>query len=341
MVKLAKRGTCSKCGKGPRKLINGLCQHECVKKSSTNEGKLPKGNEPPKECHSCKQQEGAGPALNWISCSNPTCRTWYHSVCTDLGESTKKALAVVFWLCPKCVISVKPIWVNINADPEALNRNDNSTILSQLSGVMEKLVKDVVPKLVQDALEKRSDAVSESNRNLESEIIDTGYHRVLQESSERHKRRCNIIIKGLQESPSEVGDDRKAFDASLFESISNLVGLQEKPVKIMRLGAIKENPEGSIYCRPMRVVFCREDPVIELLAKRNVKLDDKMYWFNRDLTQNERKLEFEARKKRRERLNASAANVIRPGNTGSSSATSTTVRKPDIHNIIGDPDNNK
>ena len=124
MVKLAKRGTCSKCGKGPRKLINGLCQHECVKKSSTNEGKLPKGNEPPKECHSCKQQEGAGPALNWISCSNPTCRTWYHSVCTDLGESTKEALAVVFWLCPKCVISVKPIWVNINADPEALNRND-------------------------------------------------------------------------------------------------------------------------------------------------------------------------------------------------------------------------
>ena len=117
------------------------------------------------------------------------------------------------------------------------------------------------------------------------------------------------------------------------------MGLQEKPVKIMRLGAIKENPEGSIYCRPMRVVFCREDPVIELLAKRNVKLDDKMYWFNRDLTQNERKLEFEARKKRRERLNASAANVIRPGNTGSSSATSTTVRKPDIHNIIGDPDN--
>ena len=156
-----------------------------------------------------------------------------------------------------------------------------------------------------------------------------------------HKRRCNIIIKGLQESPSEVGDDRKAFDASLFESISNLVGLQEKPVKIMRLGAIKENPKGSIYCRPMRVVFCREDPVIELLAKRNVKLDDKMYWFNRDLTQNERKLEFEARKKRRERLNASAANVIRPGNTGSSSATSTTVREPDIHNIIGDPDNNE
>ena len=52
-------------------------------------------------------------------------------------------------------------------------------MLSQLSGVMEKLVKDVVPKLVQDALEKRSDAVSESNRNLESEIIDTGYHRVL------------------------------------------------------------------------------------------------------------------------------------------------------------------
>ena len=274
MVKLAKRGTCSKCGKGPRKLINGLCQHECAKKSSTNEGKLTKGNEPPKECHSCKQQEGAGPALNWISCSNPTCRTWYHSVCTDLGESTKKALAVVFWLCPKCVISVKPVWVNISADPEALNRNDsanNSTMLSQLSGVMEKLVKDVVPKLVQDALKKNSDAVSERNCNLESEIIDTGYHRVLPESSERHKRRCNIIIKGLQESLSEVGDDRKAFDASLFESISNQVGLQEKPDKIMHLGATKENPEGSIYCRPMRVVFCREDPVIELLAKRNAK----------------------------------------------------------------------
>lgn len=51
----------------------------------------------------------------------------------------------------------------------------------------------------------------------------------------------------------------------------------------------------------MRVVFCREDPVIELFAKRNVKLEDQIYWFRRDLTQSERKLEFKARKKQRER----------------------------------------
>ena len=57
-----------------------------------------------------------------------------------------------------------------------------------------------MPKLVQDALQKSSEAVSERNRKLESEIIDTGYHRVRQESSEHHKRRCNIIIKGLPES---------------------------------------------------------------------------------------------------------------------------------------------
>ena len=148
-------------------------------------------------------------------------------------------------------------------------------MLNQLSGVMEKLVKEVMPKLVQDALQKISEAVSERNRRLESEIIDTGYHRVLRESSERHKRRFNIIIKGLPESQSEVADDRGAFDTTLFERISNQVGLQdqENPAKIMRLGEIRANHESS-NCRPMRVVFCREDPVIELLAKRIVKLVD-------------------------------------------------------------------
>ena len=57
---------------------------------------------------------------NWISCSNPKCGTWYHSVCTDLGESsTKKALAVIFWLCPECATSFKPVWVNKDVEPEA------------------------------------------------------------------------------------------------------------------------------------------------------------------------------------------------------------------------------
>lgn len=106
-------------------------------------------------------------------------------------------------------------------------------MLNQLSCVMEKLVKEVMPKLVQDALQS-SEAVSERKPKLESEIIDTGYRRVLRESSECHKRRCNIIIKGLPESQSEVADDHRAFDTTFFERLSNQVGLQEKPAKIMR-----------------------------------------------------------------------------------------------------------
>jgi len=53
-----------------------------------------------------------------------------------------------------------------------VNRNDSasdhSTMLNQLSDVMKKLVKEVMPKLVQDAHQKSSDAVSERNRKLES-----------------------------------------------------------------------------------------------------------------------------------------------------------------------------
>ena len=59
-------------------------------------------------------------------------------------------------------------------------------MLNQLSDVMKKLAKEVMPKLVQDAHQKSSDAVS------------------------------------------EVADDRRAFDTTLFERISNQVGLQEK-----------------------------------------------------------------------------------------------------------------
>ena len=155
--------------------------------------------------------------------------------------------------------------------------------------------------------------MSERNRKLESAIIDTGYNRVHQESSERHNRRWNVIIKGLPESQSEEADDRRAFDTTLSERISNQVGLQEKPSKKMRLGAIRANHESS-NCRPMHVVFCREDPVIELLAKRNVKSEDQMYWFSRHLIQSERKLEFETRKER-ERQNVSGAHVTRSSTT--------------------------
>ena len=140
------------------------------------------------------------------------------------------------------------------------------------------------------------------------------------------------IIKGLPESQSEVADDRRAFDTTLFERISNQVGLQEKPAKIMRLGEIRANHESS-NCRPMRVVFCREDPVIELIAKRNVKLEDKIYWFNRDLTQSERKLKFEARKKRRDRQNVSGAHVTRSSTCNTSARNATSL--PVTHNDIG------
>ena len=113
---------------------------------------------------------------------------------------------------------------------------------------MTKLVKEVVLKLVEEALDKTSVNIAERNRKLETESVDTGYHRVLKESSERQKRRCNIIIKGLRESPSEAPEERKIQDGSLIEKIGNQVGLQEKPVKIMRLGiCITETHYSSDY----------------------------------------------------------------------------------------------
>ena len=68
----------------------------------------------------------------------------------------------------------------------------------------------------------------------------------------------------------------------------------------MRLGEKHSNPDPD-YSHPVHVEFCREDPVIYLLAKRNVNIGRQTHWFGRDLTQHERKLEYEARKKRRER----------------------------------------
>ena len=109
-------------------------------------------------------------------------------------------------------------------------------------------------------------------------------------------------------------------------------------MKIMCLGEIRANHESS-NCRPMRVVFCREDPVIELCAKRNVKLEDQIYCFSRDLTKSERKLEFQARKKRRERQNVSGAHVTRSSTCITSARNATSGRV--THNDIGTPHNNK
>ena len=135
-------------GKGPRKLVNGICQHECLAKF--NDERRPDVDKSSiRQCRSCKQQEGsAGPALNWISCSNPTCRAWYHSARTEIGEITQKAIDAAYWLCPECAPSLKPTWVKIG--DKSSDRNEVAPVtLNQLSEMMTKLVQEVVPTLVE------------------------------------------------------------------------------------------------------------------------------------------------------------------------------------------------
>lgn len=68
-------------------------------------------------------------------------------------------------------------------------------------------------------------------------------------------------------------------------------------------------------------------------------MEDQIYWLGRELTQSERKLEFEARKKQRERHNVSGAHVTW-SSTSNTSARSATIESV-IHNDIVTPNNNK
>ena len=295
-AKTGKRGTCMQCSKGPRRLSDGICQHECLGKRAQASDEERSGIKS-KQCHACKQLEGTGPVLNWVVCANPKCGTCYHSVCTKLGEISKKALSVVYWICPDCATSFKPIWVNNDSDASLSATTTTSSngqsapmiTLDQVSNVMENLVKQIVPKLVEDALTRNS--VDRSN-NLESDIVDNGYIKVMQESSERQKRRCNVIIRGLEESQSDDAEEWKLHDERLFGVLADRVGLQDKPVKIMCLGRINRESNPQQYNRPMRMLFCREDPVIHLISARSVNLDGQVYWFGRDLTKHERDLEY-------------------------------------------------
>lgn len=306
-----KRGKCTQCGKGPRKLVNGICQHECVglNKKANEEISRPQSG---KQCCSCKQSEGTGPKLNWAICSNPKCGNCFHAVCTDLGELSTKALAAVYWICPACSLILKPVWVSKDSEA-AVPSHSSAPSLEQITSVMENLVKQVVPNLVEDALAKHIPKVQH--------VQESSTLRSLQEC-ERQKRRCNIIIKGVEESNSEVSEERQKHDEVLFSSLSTKIGLQEMPIKVTRLGKLNHdlnslhNDQGSSSqnCRPMRVSFCREDPVVHLLTAKNVTHNGKVLWFNRDLTKQERDLEFQARNKRRERR--------KQGSASSSSSTS-------------------
>ena len=112
-------------------------------------------------------------------------------------KSRKKAIDAAYWLCPECAPSLKPTWVKIG--DESSDRNEVAPVtLNKLSEMMTKLVQEVAPTLVEEALDKSSVNITERNRKLETEIVDTEYHWVLKESSERQKRRCNIIIKGSE-----------------------------------------------------------------------------------------------------------------------------------------------
>lgn len=300
------RGKCTQCGKGPRKLINGICQYECVKKNSANVAEHSKRN-PVKQCRSCKlSDQGTGPLLNWVICSNPSCGGCYHAVCTKLGELSSSVLAAIYWICPKCVVSVKPVWVCKDSDAtlptcDTAEPSTSAISLDQIKSVMENLVKQVVPKIVEDVLSNNVNVGASADRSTNLESTDNSYFKVIQENNERQKRRCNVVVRNVEESHSSDAEERKKHDEKLFTEIADQVGLQDKPVKIMRLGRFDNSPRSQQYNRPMRVVFCREDPVVHLITAKKVVMHHKVYWFGRDLTKHERDLEFQARNRRRER----------------------------------------
>ena len=120
----------------------------------------------------------------------------------------------------------------------------------------------------------------------------------ISELNERERRTKSVIIYGIPESKKEFLADKKADDGKKIKEIFNVIGKSNvSPVYARRLKSKDTNKPGPIIIELSNVSF--RNPLL-LAAKRLREKGYKLIYISPDLTEAQRSLDYDLRKKRNE-----------------------------------------
>ncbi len=149
-------------------------------------------------------------------------------------------------------------------------------------------------------------ALSESQQEIVSRVQQK--HDV--DMFERDRRVCNFVIEKCEESTAALAPDRLNHD---IDFVVKVTGIDDRDImKCIRAGPGKDPGTGEIRTSRPIIVTVKTPELAKRLHGygngRKVIFNDNCWWINPDLTQAERRANFNARQCRRTRMKSNSPN---------------------------------
>jgi hypothetical protein len=242
-------------------------------------------------CGKCTQ--ACASSDNSISCDK--CGSWYHQKCAGLNNQEFKCLgkqnSPILWFCPEC----QPMLRQQSQTDHTVN-GKLDTILTLLTTLNTRIA----------TLETRDAASTE----YIDKRIDEKVHDAFREEMDKERRKCNLIIHGLEEnangdlSEQKLQDEGRVKDA-LYSIKAELTAV---PTELTRLG---EKKPGRI--RPVRITVNSITAKRDILSKARLLRENASFdnvYIGPDLTFKEREANTVLVKELKTRRDAGERNLM-------------------------------
>lgn len=161
---------------------------------------------------------------------------------------------------------------------------------------------------LQDEIKLLKNSLCDSPPQTSFSALDM--EKVIQEISNREKRKRNIIVFGCKETASDSSREQNQLDQQVVRDVFTTMGVDGGEMKLMRLG--KFDPTKEDRCRPIRVTLPSESVVFDALRSLNtLKLSPRFanLFVARDKTPMQLKLHNDVRQELNSRLDNGETNL--------------------------------
>ena len=265
---------------------------------------------------SCSTTSSNPPSLNCSKCTNEfeesdesiecwQCKHWLHRKCTSLSPVEFDNLARtknsgIQWICSSCLDLTN-----------TQSSNNNIAELKTLMLTMQTTINNLVCKISLLEEERR-----DTKKSIES-MVQKEVSLAIDEMREEDKRKNNVIISGLVETP-DTDETKNLLEATHL--LTDIPNVKDEICSIFRLGKPPTAPNSNQHVRPrlLKVSFKSletKEKVFRKLIDINKREKDpkKKIYVNDDLTSKQRIVDKEVREELKRRRSL-GEDVVRRGN---------------------------
>ena len=272
--------------------------------AAANEARKSERVEDQVRCGECRKTVGKN--AKGVQCEH--CLLWFHCACENVSDETYKILGqekVHFYCgrCDKAVMKLMHVLVDIQERQERLEQDVirmKRDMDDELRKVKEELseLRKIKPLSDSDQIhvndeevKRLQEEIGEVRNTVENRMDKTVKHvkEDLEEALEIERRKCNLIIHGVEESDAEKD----------VEAVINILGeglhldFERHVDKVMRIGRLTP---GKV--RPVRLLLKKLDSKKEILSRaKQLKMNEsfKRMFISPDLTRRQQEFDRDLR----------------------------------------------